>query len=249
VIDGRVNWVCQMLCRFCEKDKSLIKAHVIAQCLHEPLLDSSGPMMLISKDLNSYPKKSPIGQYDTTILCADCDGIFFPWEQYTAGLLTTSNAYDKYKERNSWDDFYVVGRFDYSRLKLCFLSILWRMSVSTLPSFKNVQLGPFEAPIRQMLKDENPGSADEFPIFLVRLIDEIGSGTMRSTDGLRKHHGVNVYDIGLPGYIGIIKVDKRPTPQPLGPRVLASGKPLIIGVKHSTLSSSDIASGFFLGRK
>jgi len=191
-----------MLCRFCEKDKTLIEAHIIARCLHEPLFDPSGPMMIISRD--DYPKRSPIGQYDTTILCADCDGLFSPWEQYTAELLMTSNAYVKYKEGNSWDDFYEIGRFDYSRLKLCFLSILWRMSVSTLPSFKDVRLGPFEATIRQMLGDNNPGLVCEFPVILFRLIDEIGSGTMRQTDSLRRRHGINVYDIGLPGYIGII---------------------------------------------
>jgi hypothetical protein len=95
-----------------------------------------------------------------------------------------------------------------------------------------------------MLKDKRPGTVDEFPILLFRLIDEIGSGTIRSTDRLRKRDGINVYDIGLPGYIAIIKVDKRPTPQPLGPRVLAPKKPLVIGVKHSGLSLSAIKSSF-----
>lgn len=176
-------------------------------------------MMLISKDPKSHPKKSPTGQYDGTILCADCDGLFSPWEQYTADTLTAAYAYDKYKEKNITDDFYVIDGFDYFRLKLCLLSILWRMSVSTLPSFSNVQLGPFEASIRQMLKDKNPGSADEFPIFLVRLIDEVGSATLRATVR-RKRYGVNVYDLGLPGYIAFIKVDKQLTPMPLGPKSL-----------------------------
>jgi hypothetical protein len=35
---------------------------------------------------------------------------------------------------------------DYAATKLCFLSILWRMSISKHPSFAEVQLGPFESP-------------------------------------------------------------------------------------------------------
>jgi hypothetical protein len=107
-----------------------------------------------------------------------------------------------------------------------------------------VRLGPFEEKVRQMLQDKNPGLIDEFPILLFRLVDEIGSSTRRGTVQ-RNRDGINVYDLGLPGYIAIIKVDKRPTPQPLGSRVLAPGKPLIIGLKHSGLSLDGIASNFF----
>jgi hypothetical protein len=200
-------------------------------------------MMLVSKEVDSYPKRNPTGQYDTKILCSSCDGKFSPWESYTAKLLMTAGAYDKYREAPTGEDFYTIPEYDYSSLKLCLLSILWRMSISTLPSFKNVALGPFEVTIRQMLLDKNPGRTDEFPLFIVRLIDEIGSSTLRGTER-RKRDGICVYDLGLPGYIVLIKVDKRPTPIPLGPRVLAPRKPLIIGLKHSNLSLAAIASNF-----
>jgi len=117
------------------------------------------------------------------------------------------------------------------------------MSISKLPSFKQIALGPFEATIRRMLLEKNPGSTEEFPVFLVRLVDEVGSGTLRGTER-RNREGVNVYDLGLPGYIAVVKVDKRPTPMPLGPRVLAPGQPLIIGLKHSNYSLRDIKSKF-----
>lgn len=235
--------VLHMLCRFCEKDKTLIKAHIIAQCLHEPILDPSGPIMIISKDPNSYPKGTHTGQYDTEILCAECDGRFSSWEQYTANLLITSGAYERYKEAKRNEDFYMIEGYDYSSLKLCLLSILWTMSIST-SSFKDVRLGPFEAKIRQMLRDKNPGLAAEFPIVLFRLIDEVGSGLMIGTKP-HKEFGRNGYYLGLPGYVAVIKVDKRPISKPLGPRVLAPGKPLMIGLTDSGLSLDVIASNFF----
>jgi hypothetical protein len=234
-----------MLCRFCEKDKTLIEAHIIARCLHEPLLDPSGPMMLISKDANNFPKRTHTGQYDKGILCADCDGKFSPWEQYTARLLVTPGASEKYKDVNPHEDFYTIDEFDYSSLKLCFLSILWRMSVSALPSFRNVRLGPFEAKVHQMLQDKNPGAVNEFPIVLVRLIDKLGSSIIPGTAGLKKYQERNIYQLGLPGYLGIVKVDKRATPSPLAQRVLAPGKPLIIGLANSNLSLSSIHRDFF----
>jgi hypothetical protein len=94
------------------------------------------------------------------------------------------------------------------------------------------------------LKNKNPGPIHEFPIILFRIVDEIGSGTLRVTVQ-QNRDGVNIYDLGLLGYIAIIKVDKRPTPQPIGSRVLAPGKPLIIGLKHSGLSLAAIKSNFF----
>ena len=57
--------VLRMLCQFCNKDKTLIEAHIITRCLHEPLLDPSGPMMVISKDANPFPKRTHTGQYDS----------------------------------------------------------------------------------------------------------------------------------------------------------------------------------------
>jgi hypothetical protein len=43
-------------------------------------------------------------------------------------------------------------------------------------------------------------------------------------------HGVKVYNVGLPGYLAVIKVDGQGLPLPVGPLVLARGKPLFIGV-------------------
>jgi hypothetical protein len=122
-------------------------------------------------------------------------------------------------------------------LKLCLLSILWKMSISDRDSYRGVALGPFEATIRQMLLDKNPGRTDEFSMFIYRLVGEVDSSTLRPTV-LFKDGGINVYELGLPGYVAFIKVDKRPPPQPVRERVLARGKPLVIGVTRSPVTLS-----------
>jgi hypothetical protein len=227
-----------MRCRLCEEDKKLIEAHIIPRCLLQPLNSPSGPMVIVSKD--SHPKRLQTGQYDDKILCADCDNKFAPWEEYTANLLVRASAYDQFRQAKPGEKFYTIQDYDYASLKLCLLSILWKMSISGHDAFKEVGLGPFEATIRRMLLDKNPGRTDEFPMVLYRLVGELDSSSLRPTRWI-KDGGVNVYELGLPGYIARIKVDKRSTPQPIGDLTLAPGNPLVIGVARSPLTLAKIS--------
>jgi len=83
------------------------------------------------------------------------------------------------------------------------------MSVSTHPSFAEVHLGPYEAQIRDMLLRNDPGPPETFPIVLHRYIDDFGAHCMVGTLPGREK-GLRVYNVGLPGYLAIIKVDKCP---------------------------------------
>src|SRR5207244_6878533 len=65
---------------------------------------------------------------------------------------------------------YVADRFDYARLKLFVLSVLWRAAVSEIRFCSRVKLGPRLAPVRQMLEDSDPGSPSEFAVFFTRWI-------------------------------------------------------------------------------
>jgi hypothetical protein len=65
--------------------------------------------------------------------------------------------------------------------------------------------------------------------------------------------GIKVYNIGLPGYIAVMKTDGQHLARPMSPLVLAPGKPLVIGVrdmrKESEFSSmKQIVLGNYLRR-
>src|ERR1700730_7497478 len=68
-------------------------------------------------------------------LCADCDSQFSPWEKYTAALLVNDGAYDQFQQAKPGEDFYTIQIYDYASLKLCLLSILWKMSISDRDSY------------------------------------------------------------------------------------------------------------------
>jgi hypothetical protein len=64
---------------------------------------------------------------------------------------------------------------DYRTFKLFHLSILFRCSVSSVPTFSDVDLGPHESKLRQMIQAESPGQVHEYPVFAFALIDSSGA--------------------------------------------------------------------------
>jgi hypothetical protein len=218
------------LCRLCEQQKELIRAHIIAQCLYEPLKHQSGPMLSISREPRGYPKASQTGEYDPSILCADCDNSFSPWDNYAREMLHHDLPKQAVRSGPTGQQFYVVGKYDYARLKLFFLSVLWRMSISSRDAFREVNLGPFKGQIRAMLLSKDARATEDFAVFVFRYMDQVGSSTVLQTRPERLF-GRRVYNVGLPGYIGVVKVDRQPIPIPIGPLVLNPNGPLVIGLR------------------
>lgn len=229
-----------MICKLCGNDRPLIAAHIVPICITKVLLDPSGPMKLISKEPDIYPLKFPKGEYDKNILCGDCDGSFAGWDEYARDLLFDNfeSTYPLIKGANASKlvpGHYSIPTFDYNALKLFFLSILWRAEVSSRISCRRVNLGPYEIKIRNMLSSGMLGIPEEFPVHISRYIDDEGRGTMFSPHRQRTL-GVNFYNVFLPGYLAVIKVDAKPLPAPLNALYLQLGKPLIIGARDLRFS-------------
>jgi hypothetical protein len=225
-----------MLCRFCERQKKLIDAHVIPQCLYALRKDRTKPMFTLSKDPGVHPRRSQTGEYDQSILCADCDNKLGLWDEYACDLLVEKIPRQAVKTGPNGQQCYSLLSYDYDKFKLFFLSVLWRMSISTRPLFRNVKLGAFETQLRQRLSEKDPGVPEDFAVFIYRYVDEFGSGMTLGTRPERLN-GIKVYNVGLPGYLAVIKVDGRGLPLPVGPLVLARGKPLFIGIRDMRKNS------------
>jgi hypothetical protein len=170
-----------------------------------PLRDG-GEIKLYAAD--SHTSNRPTGEYDNTILCADCDNSFSPWEKYTATVLFNEPQYKKATRNKT---IMTVQNYDYAALKLCLLSILWKMSLSAKDVFEDIRLGPYQDEIRDMLLQKNPGPQKQFPIFIARYSDRMGWLTMYAPVRARVK-GANVYAYGLPGHRIYILVDQRPHP-------------------------------------
>lgn len=89
--------------------------------------------------------------------------------------------------------------FDYTQIKLFYLSVLWRAGVAKSHAFQQVYLGPFEPELRNILLTEKCPGEKRFPVFgcVLRnsqtkacLTDAVIPHTARRLDGVRVYVSV-----------------------------------------------------------
>ena len=206
-------------------ERPLIKAHIIPKSFFIQLRKGRNPAKIISQ--NGYPKKSQIGEYDKEILCNGCEKKFQSWDDYGQKLLLQES--DQLTPIKNRDEVvaYEINKFDYSRLKLFFLSLLWRASVSSRDYYALVDLGTTEAVVRNYLDKNTPGSADEFSVILARFNNRIGKLTMLNPHST-KFNGMDFFVFYLTGYIAYIKNGIHPISNDLRKFQISPGQKLIL---------------------
>lgn len=167
-----------MRCQLCLEEKRLLKkSHIIPNFLYKRLFKEDHRLVNVNlSDLDKF-NYTHSGYYDKDILCGDCDsGLLSKLETYASNCLYF-NGSEKSRsmirtELLSGGDTFPAVRFhnmDYTKLKLFFLSILWRAHISKHSFFKEVQLGPYAEKLRQMLLNHNAGPEDEFEVILLHV--------------------------------------------------------------------------------
>jgi hypothetical protein len=225
-----------MICKLCGEEKPLIEAHIVPRCINKALLMPNVPMRRLSKDSNIFPARLHTGEYDKNILCKECDSSFSPWDEYARDLLfddfETKNSLlkDGHGLNNKQLGYYSLP-YDYAKLKLFILSMMWRTSISDRSSFRRVNLGPFEPEVRELLARKDPGDTQKFPAFICRYIDDLGKKIMLGAHRSR-HLNMNIINLFLPGYVIVVKVDSRKVSIPIDGLVMQPDRPLIIGTRN-----------------
>ncbi|MDD3607947.1 MAG: hypothetical protein PHQ20_04110 [Candidatus Moranbacteria bacterium] len=232
-----------MICKLCQKEKRLIDSHIIPRAFFEFLYpkdeEKRKSLVMISKD--RYDKRRPIGSYEK-LLCKDCDQMLGTYDDYAQKLLlkTSLKFYPNVKEMA-----YLINSYDHFKLKMFFISLLWRASISQLEEFALIDCGPFKERLRELILLNSIGLEDEFSIFLSKFDsnDEIIKGVAENNILLpakQKLEHLNYSVFYLPkGYKVYIKVDKRDTPDMFSKLVLKNGKPLIILRKDNYEKSTE----------
>jgi hypothetical protein len=220
-----------MICCYCRQDKKLIRAHIIPEGFFRRLREGQRPLNILTNTPGEYPKKSPIGVYDRNILCDKCEKIFGGWDGYAQKLLADEPLHGKpIQDGTSWIGW-EVSEYDYTRLKLFFISLLWRASVSKHAFYQKINLGSFEEKAKELIAQKNPGTSEEFGVLLAKFDHPLGSTILDPHPAkIPKDYcfKVNYYQFYLASYIAYIKVDKRKTPSQMSCLLLKEGQPLII---------------------
>lgn len=215
-------------CQLCRSDGvSLVKAHIIPKSLYGDALDhQEGPAKLISDIRGNFPRRSRIGVYDDGIVCAICEALFSPWDDYAHELLFQTQA-TKEHQHDGKVVAYEFDGIDYVKLKLFFISLLWRAHVSTQQFFRAVNVGPFAATLVKMIQEGDPGDTQDFAVFVARF-DHPLSEAFADPYLIRPFGAINGYAFYFARHMAYIKVDKRPLPDALGRAVLTPGQPFYL---------------------
>lgn len=98
------------------------------------------------------------------LLCAACEGRLSKVEAYSAGILRGLPNLSSSKPGH----IEFVQNVDYKKFKLFAISLIWRMGVSSLPTFEEVDLGPHEAMLQNLLQTDDPGKPLQYGVVLAR---------------------------------------------------------------------------------
>lgn len=173
-----------MTCKLCNQERKLIKAHILPKFLFEKMKDENNAFLTINYDLNDFKnhrvKKVQIEDYDSKILCSDCDNRIFGryYEDYAkimfygAKFPTEINPDCKnFIIPNDGSEYSICTNFDYKRTKNFLLSLLWRASVTDRKFFDEINLGAKHSErLRKILYENLETDEEEYPIIISSFI-------------------------------------------------------------------------------
>ncbi|MCX5717390.1 MAG: hypothetical protein NTW44_03595 [Nitrospirae bacterium] len=188
-----------MSCKLCLKDKKLVRqSHIIPAFMYKDIFDEKHRLfeVTVTKDKDIIKDRlRQTGANEGQILCQSCDNeVLGKLERYASLVLFGGVPI---KLQNITDvkgmKYTLCEEIDYAKFKLFILSLLWRASISKLPDYNNVNLGPHEDKIRQMILNSNSGGPIKYPCVMAsyRNLKEaphqfIGSpGLVKDGDGFR----------------------------------------------------------------
>lgn len=215
------------ICAYCLLPGKLVDSHIIpkAVCIAP---GATEPARIISDIDYFYPKRSHTGIYDQ-FLCSEHEQKFALWDDYGAKMLL-SDGWRPILIKDAWGSElgYQLPNVDYIKLKLFFLSVLWRASVAKHDFFSAVNLGPHEEKIFAALKSNDPGDWDFLPVG-VGLFNILRGAVMLNPHTTRHEStGINHVMLYLENFTLIFKVDSRPLPADDEPLFFHRDQPLTI---------------------
>jgi hypothetical protein len=208
--------------------KKLINSHIIPDGFFDRIKANEPNIML---DETNHPKRAPKGVYDQHILCGPCDNRIGVWDGYAQNVLTNDMSGFTVVHENGIVGGWERPTYDYSLLKMFFISLVWRASISSHPFYRRIDIGTkFEDRAHAMISTDDPGDENDFGVTLARLTEPIGHAFLNPH--AERLDGVNHVRFYLAGFVAYIKIDQRPYNSALRSFVLTAGQPLKI-VKRS----------------
>ena len=158
------------ICQYCGEEKELCSAHIIPKAFYKL---KQSPYLGISSDGKVDVTKCQNGIKDPNILCAKCDGILGKYDKYAVEILKKKILENPKipwgMSKDAQLNILTDGQFDYHLLRMFFVSLVWRASVSNLPETKDISLGKYQDIALKILKGEIPDNPYLFHPIIIRM--------------------------------------------------------------------------------
>jgi hypothetical protein len=222
-----------MQCKLCLQEKELIKkSHIIPRQFFHKASDSiakgfgnvsNGDKVgrLYSKNTKSQQMQS--GIHVPNILCKDCEQKLGVFDNYAQSVLLNNNNIEKHEDKGLWK----IKNVDYKKLKLFFVSVLWRSQICKHDFFNKVNLTKdLEDELRGMIMGEDPGDESDFSVLLLRY-----QGKEANHFSVKKWQtSFEGYYFRIGNYTFIINVDAQDFPSSFLQYILTANSPLLIPI-------------------
>lgn len=146
------------LCRLCHAPSELCISHVFPRSFIKLTRDEDSNKF---HELHDGADKLVQDGPKEKLLCVKCEQRISRYEKYFKEALHLSRHRIEILQNGREA---AVRGLDYDRTKLFLLSVLWRMSISSLPQCQAVSLSETEEIIRRMILEGRPGGSQEFPV-------------------------------------------------------------------------------------
>jgi len=169
-------------CKLCLEEKPLLKkSHIIPEFMYNGFYDKNHRMLKVSMQDMTIFSKPRTGEYDSDILCRECDNVRIgKLESYaktiiyggSEGLSESQIPRGENRVDQEGTEVTYFENLDYKKFKLFLLSVLWRASVLRRDIFSLINLGSHEEVMRKMIYSGDPKKVNDYPCMMYTYLND-----------------------------------------------------------------------------
>jgi hypothetical protein len=141
-----------MNCSLCLHDRTLCNSHIVPDFLFKQLKQKGKVFFVYSSNTSECKKFART--FSEKLLCESCESLLSKWESYAACFFGDAIPL----KAVPWGRHFILSGIEYFPMKLFFMSLLWRFSITTNPWLRGCDLGVHQERLRLRLLNADPGA-------------------------------------------------------------------------------------------